>query len=426
MGRGMGMGGLAMPSPENLYQAMAERGQAQEQQLEYLESGEAQRQLQEAQAGFAEAEALGAQQKATAMEANIFAREQVEAKRQEREAERQQYVQGEISKIRDQMNEIQTAEVDPLSWYKHPDGSNNYAKSIIAAIAVGLGAVAQSQRGGPNNALNIINKAIDRDIDAQKTNIKNRRAGANQQMNLLGRMMSVMNNERTAESAARLIADQTALMKINQVVEESKGTMAEARGQVLQAALQGQIDDKKAKLASEIYGQRVQDEGTKYQMQAGQAAAQMKAQAAQAKAAPAAMPPGMEVLDPTRAMPTKDDFKRAKAMVGAQRNVVRMLNDLLRWRESHGYEPLTGPALATANTMLGRVKSAMRKVDESGARLEEAEVEMMGLNFEMGDLGMIKERLTAVRDSVTNKVTDALHPMNIRLSSAATPGARRR
>ena len=245
-------------------------------------------------------------------------------------------------------------------------------------------------------------------------------------MNLLGRLQGALGNERLAEQAFSLMATKTAQMKLEQTAMASKSPLIQANAGQLSAALNNEENQKLSALAQGIAGQQVQDEGAKYQMEAGQAAAQMKAQAAQAKAAPAAMPPGMEVLDPARAMPTKDDFKRAKAMVGAQRNVVRMLNDLLRWRESHGYEPLTGPALATANTMLGRVKSAMRKVDESGARLEEAEVEMMGLNFEMGDLGMIKERLTTVRDSVTNKVTDALHPMNIRLSGTPTGGARRR
>ncbi len=286
------------------------------------------------------------------------------------------------------------------------------------------------RKTGTNQALSIINKAIDRDIQAQKTNLQNRRAGIGLQMNLLGRMQSMLDDERAAETATRLIANKTAQMKVEQTMAASASPLAKSQSDLLLAALNNQEIKDKAKLSEDLYNQRVLDKSAKYKVEAGKVAAQQKARAAQAaamaKGAPPLMPPGMEILDPTRAMPTKDDLKRAKVMVGAQTNVNRMINDLLAWREQFGYEPLTGPQLAKANTLLGRVKSAMRKVDESGARLEEAEVEMMGLNFEMGDLGMIKERLTAVRDSVNNKVSDALMPMNIRLGSQPTAGARRR
>ena len=157
---------------------------------------------------------------------------------------------------------------------------------------------------------------------------------------------------------------------------------------------------------------------------------QQKARAGQAAAAAKGalppMPPGMEILDPTKRMPSKKEIERAIVLEGARRNVERLLGELLVWREGHGYQPLRGPELAAANTKLGRVKSAMRKVDESGARLEQAEVEMMGLDFEMGDLGAIKERLTTVRDTVNSKTRDAVNPMNIRLSGSPTTGARRR
>jgi hypothetical protein len=417
-GIGAGMPGLGGITGALEAREAARPGMLEELQAPYEQRREAIGERREVSEAQAEAEA---QQR----EFNRLTWETEVAAQREREGQRQQYINAEIGKLRDEMDVIKTSGVDPMNWYKHPDGSNNYGKSIAAAIAVTMGFFGK-RRGGQNEALNIINRAIDRDIDAQKANLASRRAGVGMQMNLLGRMQNQFASERQQDAATRLVMTETAKMKLEEAASVWKGPLQRAAYDDVIAQLDQQQAQEKVKFQEASLDQAIGKEAELYKARAGRAGAIAKQRAAMAKAGPPAMPPGMEVLDPTRAMPTKKDFERAKGMVGAQRNVERMINDLLAWREQHGYEPLTGPALATANTMLGRLKSAMRKVDESGARLEEAEVEMMGLNFEMGDLGMIKERLTAVRDSVTNKVIDALHPMNIRLSGAPTGGARRR
>jgi hypothetical protein len=428
MGAGLaGLGGLGMPSFDPVRQAMQERGEILGQ------VGEAQalaaEEQREALAGLTTEQVGAAEREAELRQQNILAMETAEAGRQEREQERQQYIQGEVGKVQDALGEIQKSGIDPLNFYKQPDGSNNFGKSIAAAIAIGMGALAQSRMGGSNNALNIINRAIDRDIDAQKTNLANRRAGVGLQMNMLGRMQSIMDSERAAEQATSLMSTKIAQMKVEQAMAASRGPIAEQHGNVLMAALNNQVVEKGNQLVQTMANDRIQAEGAEYAQKEKAAIGRQKAaaarQAAIAKAGPPAMPPGMRIKDPARRMPEKEDFKRAKVMVGAQKNVNRLLNDLLKWRAEFGYEPIRGPALATANTKLQRVKSAMRKVDETGARLDAGELEMMGLDFEMGDFGMIKERLTTVRDSVNSKIMDALDPMNIELESAPTAGARR-
>jgi hypothetical protein len=342
---------------------------------------------------------------------------------QQKQQRRQQYMQAEIARVQDTISSFERTPIDPQRFYKHPDGSTNYGKSILAAVAVGLGALSQAVKGGgPNNALRIIDTAINRDIDAQKQDLVTRKAGIGLQMNMLGQMRQQFGQEDQAETMARLLMLKSFENKAAEIAASNPDQRVQLKMQQLGDGINARYQQYFQQLERQIDTNYLQFEKERFGVKAGQVMAQRKALA---KAAPPTMPPGMEILDPTRAMPTKDDFKRAKAMVGAQRNATRLLGELLAWREDHGYEPLRGPALAAANTKLNRVKSAMRIVDESGARLEEAEVEMMGLDFEMGDLGAIKERLAEVRDSVVGAVKDKLNPMNIRLSGAATPGAQR-
>lgn len=425
-GFGAGLGALRMPSTEDVEQAMQERQESMGQQEEALTTGY--QELRGAQEALGLEHAEAAQAKAGLMAENLQAREIAEISRQRREQERQNDIRAEIGKVRDQMNEIQTSGVDPLNWYKHPDGSNNYAKSVLSAIAVMFGFLGK-KRGGQNAALQIINKAIDRDIDAQKTNLRNRRAGLGSQMNLLGRMQSMLNNERAADTATRLIANKTAQMKIEQKAAEYASPLAEGQANLLVSALNNEETKLKNKLYGDLYNQRVLDESAKYTVEAQQVAAQQKARAAaaaaMAKGAPPPMPPGMEILDPNRRMPSEKIFGKAIEVVGAYEDVSTKLKNLLQWRLSKGAE-LAGGDLVKANSMLRRTKAAMRHLDKAGANLSDNEIEMMGLNFEMGDLGWIRERLESLIGSVTQKTSSTLKPMNIRLGSQPTAGARRR
>jgi hypothetical protein len=342
---------------------------------------------------------------------------------QQKQQRRQQYMQAEIARVQDTISSFERTPIDPQRFYKHPDGSTNYGKSILAAVAVGLGALSQAVKGGgPNNALRIIDTAINRDIDAQKQDLLTRKAGIGLQMNMLGQMRQQFGQEDQAETMARLLMLKSFENKALEIAASNPDQRVQLRMQQLGDGINARYQQYFQQLQGQIDTNYLQFEKERYGVQAGQVIAQRKALA---KAAPPTMPPGMELVDPTRAMPTTDDFKKAKSIMGANRSVQNELNRLIAWREDYGYEAVRGPALATANTMLERVKSAMRIVDKTGARLDPGELKMMGLDFEMGDLGMIVDRLRAVKESVNRRVTDELNPMNIRPSSAATPGAER-
>jgi len=63
--------------------------------------------------------------------------------------------------------EMASGKVDPTQWWKN----QNLGGKVAASIALVLGGIGQAFGGGPNQALAVINDAIEKDIDAQKTDL---------------------------------------------------------------------------------------------------------------------------------------------------------------------------------------------------------------------------------------------------------------
>lgn len=238
---------VGMPGLGGIKGALAE-------QAETFERGEkrlrgATEGYQKAVGKWAEAEREGFEAEAAVRQEQREALELEQADMVQREQERQQVIDAEMTKVRDAVDTMKTAKIDPYRFYRHPDGSTNYPKSIAAAIAVGLGALGSSLParygggvGGPNMALQIIDKAIDRDIQAQRDDIANKRAGIGLQMNLLSQMRAKFGDERQAESAARVVMLETYKMKIEETAARSKVPAVQANAQMLIA----QADQKEA------------------------------------------------------------------------------------------------------------------------------------------------------------------------------------
>lgn len=119
-------------------------------------------------------------------------------------------MEAETGKLKDSIESLRAMKIDPNRFFKHPDGSNDYGKKIGSAVAVALGALGSSLparmggHGGPNYAMQIIEKAIDRDIMAQQSDIDNKRAGVGLQMNMLGQMRQQFADDRQAKAAAKI------------------------------------------------------------------------------------------------------------------------------------------------------------------------------------------------------------------------------
>ncbi len=128
-------------------------------------------------------------------------------------------------------NEILNYEVDPTRAYK------STWQVVGAAIAAAAGAYAQGLSGGrvPNTALAIINKAVDRDILAQKMELGKLQTAANMKNNIYGRMLQRHGDELRALSEARAAAMTVVNMRLGQL-RSTTSSKAQAEGIRLTAA----------------------------------------------------------------------------------------------------------------------------------------------------------------------------------------------
>ena len=84
-----------------------------------------------------------------------------------------------IKALDDRLNQISNEQIKPYF------GKEDTGRKIFAAIAAGLGAYASAMSGTPNYALQILNKAIDDDLEKQKTEMAFKRQTINDQRLLL-------------------------------------------------------------------------------------------------------------------------------------------------------------------------------------------------------------------------------------------------
>lgn len=106
------------------------------------------------------------------------------------------------------------------------------AGRIFAGLAVALGSFGASLTGGPNYAMQLVNQRIDREIDAQKTELEKKKGKVNQLGQLLQRNEGLLGD---AEQARRLAKAQTFKALADDVEARAKGrAMAPQQAQVLQ------------------------------------------------------------------------------------------------------------------------------------------------------------------------------------------------
>jgi hypothetical protein len=97
------------------------------------------------------------------------------------------------------LDDLAKQKKDPQRFFKE----RGTMASIGAGIAVALGAFGAAMTGTRNTALDIINAAVERDLDAQEREIQIKRDKVNMQSNLIARFERMMGDRRQARSLAR-------------------------------------------------------------------------------------------------------------------------------------------------------------------------------------------------------------------------------
>lgn len=136
-------------------------------------------------------------------------------------------IQNEISSY---IQDIKDTHIDPKRFM----GKLDTGGKITAAIGLALGGLGAGVTGGPNQALEFINKQIDRDIDAQKTSLGKKES-------LLNAAYRQYGNLRDATDMTKMLMSSQAANEIAQHAARAGSPLAQSRAQGLIGQLQQQI-----------------------------------------------------------------------------------------------------------------------------------------------------------------------------------------
>lgn len=134
--------------------------------------------------------------------------------------------------------EVASGKVNPnRMWQQAGTGAK-----ISASIGLILGGMGAGLTGGPNQALEVIQKAVDRDIDAQKTNLGKSKS-------LYSMYMQKYQNHRLADAATRSAMGAAISGQVAQLEARYGTPMAQAQGQMLQAQIKEKTLPNKIEMA---------------------------------------------------------------------------------------------------------------------------------------------------------------------------------
>lgn len=152
--------------------------------------------------------------------------EKIEADRVTREQERQTRFEKEVGDYDKLSQEMLNTKVDPRRWFNN----QSTGQKIMAGIGIFLGGVGGGlTKSGKNPALDIINNAINADIDAQKSELAKLKDVGGMKQNVLSMMRDKFGDERQAEAATKAFHLDQTIMKLKEVAAQNKAPELQAQ-----------------------------------------------------------------------------------------------------------------------------------------------------------------------------------------------------
>lgn len=160
--------------------------------------------------------------------------------------------QARQAQINAQMAKYQSAVDDymktPNQTYWEKQGTSG---RIMGGIAMALGAMGSAYTKGPNYAMEIINKAIDDDLNQQKLDMEKKGQAVRGQEGILAQMRLKFGDDRQAEIAAKTAMLKQAELQMQGLSAKYQGPEAQANAQATKAGFQAQYAELGAKMAVE-------------------------------------------------------------------------------------------------------------------------------------------------------------------------------
>ncbi len=205
-----------------------------------MAAAEAMGQAQQQQA-VATVNAIDAAQKVAQANA-LDAKARTERARQETDAMKTRY-----DAAVDEMRNVSTT-VDPGRYW----ASRSTGQRVLGIIGLALGAIGAG-KDGINRAVTQLNTAIDRDIDAQKTELSARlakgRASVDAAQGAFAQARAIFQDDLAATAASKAAAYELADLELKKVVAGTASPIAKAQA----AQLSGQLQAKKGELLNQAY-----------------------------------------------------------------------------------------------------------------------------------------------------------------------------
>lgn len=155
------------------------------------------------------------------------------AANQAREAEHRTALEEQETKVGQAMDDFRSKKLDPEQYWKE----RGTGAKVTSAIAMALGQFGAALTGTRNSAMDIINDAINRNIEAQKQEIANARENVNLEQNVMAQLRQKGLDEREAEHAARQLYLEGAQQQLETIAagyksEAIKNNAAQASAQL--------------------------------------------------------------------------------------------------------------------------------------------------------------------------------------------------
>lgn len=206
---------IAQPQPQqadqDLQQVMSQN--YPQQAMGQAQAGIAGQAQAEGQLGNKEAEILQRQQRSDAMLNQMHQEKQ----------------QGLMSEIDNVIKDVKDQKIDPNHFWN----DRGSLGKVSTAIGLILGGMGSGLTGGPNMALEFLNKQIDRDIEGQRMQM-------GQKMNMLTGLQHQFGNELDATNMAKAMQAGVYASQLNEAAAKSKDPMAQARAQQASAQILAQ------------------------------------------------------------------------------------------------------------------------------------------------------------------------------------------
>lgn len=138
------------------------------------------------------------------------------------------------------MSDIRSEKIDPNRIFEGPGGG---FRKIAGVLAVALGGYAQGLRGGPNTALEIINKSIDDDVASQRANLETKKGLLDSKSSLFAQKMQMYGDERAAALATKQDVLAGAIATAEAAMGDAKTDQEKARAGTVLGGLQKQHAD---------------------------------------------------------------------------------------------------------------------------------------------------------------------------------------